>query len=194
MQLVYHRQNCARLSLICFLKSNDIWYDGGNQFYWKWNFTGIKKAEVTWHWYRWQTQSLFRKLTTHGRSWKLYSECKELMLGIPPYWNPNRIFFQSSQASFTLCRINRKSGLKDLKQTKQFIRHTELSRRYRKYVTQNLTSRSLFIISHWFDHLFVKLCNLHEIFNTMYTKLLLKYNIFSGKLPPFIKILTYKNQ
>lgn len=140
------------------------------------------------------SESMTLRLTTHGRSWKLYSECKELMLGIPPYWNPNRIFFQSSQASFTLCRINRKSGLKDLKQTKQFIRHTELSRRYRKYVTQNLTSRSLFIISHWFDHVFVKLCNLHEIFNTMYTKLLLKYNIFSGKLPPFIKILTYKNQ
>lgn len=86
------------------------------------------------------SESMTLRLTTHGRSWKLYSECKELMLGIPPYWNPNRIFFQSSQASFTLCRINRKSGLKDLKQTKQFIRHTELSRRYRNYVTQNLTS------------------------------------------------------
>lgn len=73
------------------------------------------------------SESMTLRLTTHGRSWKLYSECKELMLGIPPYWNPNRIFFQSSQASFTLCRINRKSGLKDLKQTKQFIRHTELS-------------------------------------------------------------------
>lgn len=174
MQLVYHRQNCARLSLICFLKSNDIWYDGGNQFYWKWNFTGIKKkrkSRDTGSYDNRYSESMTLRLTTHGRSWKLYSECKELMLGIPPYWNPNRIFFQSSQASFTLCRINRKSGLKDLKQTKQFIRHTELSRRYRKYVTQNLTSRRLFIISHWFDHLFVKLCNLHEIFNTMYTKL-----------------------
>lgn len=65
------------------------------------------------------SESMTLRLTTHGRSWKLYSECKELMLGIPPYWNPNRMFFQSSQASFTLCRINRKSGLKDLKQMKQ---------------------------------------------------------------------------
>lgn len=149
------------------LKSSDIGHNGENQFYWKWNYTGTEKAEVTWHWYRCQSQSLFRKhdITTHGRSWKLYSECKELMLGIPPYWNPNRIFFQSSQASFTLCLINRKSGLKDLEQTTQFIRHTELSKRYRSYVIQNLTSRSIFIISHWFDHSFVNLCNLREIFN-----------------------------
>lgn len=115
--------------------------------------------------YSHHSESMTVRLTTHGRSWKLYSECKELMLGIPPYWNPNRIFFQSSQASFTLCLINRKSGLKDLEQTTQFIRHTELSKRYRSYVIQNLTSRSIFIISHWFDHSFVNLCNLREIFN-----------------------------
>lgn len=118
------------------------------------------------------------RLTTHGRSWKLYSECKELMLGIPPYWNPNRIFFQSSQASFTLCLINRKSGLKDLEQTIQFIRHTELSRRYRSYVTQNLTSRSIFIISHWFGNLFVNLCNRHEIFQYKWTVRLCPLFIF----------------
>lgn len=124
------------------------------------------------------SESMTVRLTTHGRSWKLYSECKELMLGIPPYWNPNRIFFQSSQASFTLCLINRKSGLKDLEQTTQFIRHTELSKRYRSYVIQNLTSRSIFIISHWFDNLFVNLCNRHEIFQYKWTVRLCPLFIF----------------
>lgn len=79
-------------------------------------------------------ESMILRFIIQGWFWKLYSECKELMLGILLYWNFNRIFFQFLQVFFMFCWINRKFGLKDLKQMIQFICYIELSRGYRKYV------------------------------------------------------------